>query len=208
MPPCRILFTPWRFRGLLTVTPPARRKAAPDAATTVEIAMVPVPSGLVSAGLSMRIAPWLMFTCPDQPVLLALTTSVPRSFFVRLAVAPAPAFKSNAASSCSVAPLATSMTRVLAVPANRMTGLPEKLAEARKVAAPVAGASETTAPPSAPTEDTESTPCSTTIGAPITLPAPERTKAPGPLLVKPEGAVRLPENSRPWVTFERDAVRT
>ena len=137
-----------------------------------------------------------------------MTTSVPRSFFVRLAAAPAPAFKSNAASSCSVAPLATSMARVLAVPARRITGLPAKLAEARKVAVPVAGASETTAPPSAAAEATDNTPCSTTIGAPITLPAPERTKAPGPLLVKPEGAERLPENSRPWVTFEREAVRT
>ena len=203
-----MLFTPWRSNGLLTVTLPARRNAAPDTATTFEIAMVPVPSGLVRAGLLSRTAPWLMFSWPDQPVLLAFTTSVPRSFFVRLAVAPAPAFKSNAASSCRVAPLATSMTRVLAVPARRITGLPVKLAEARKTALPVAGASDTTAPPRADAEPTDKTPCSTTMGAPIELAAPDSTKAPGPLLVKPEGAVRSPENSSPWVTFEREAVRT
>ncbi len=170
--------------------------------------MVPVPAGEVSAGLSIRIAPWLMLMAPLQPALEALSTSVPGSFLEREAVAPAVPFRSNAALSFNVAPAATSMMRVPAVPSKRMTGLPSMLAEARKAALPACGFKATVAPPSAATEPTERTPWSTTIGAPIEFEALERTKVPAPVLTNPLAAVTAPENSRPWVRLEEEAVAT
>ena len=150
----------------------------------------------------------MMLMAPLQPELEALSTRVPGSFFERAAVAPAPELRLNAAFSLSVAPSATSMMRVPAVPSKRMTGLPSMLADARKAALPACGLRATIAPPSAATESTERTPWSTTIGAPIEFEALERTKVPAPVLTKPLAAVTAPENSRPWVRFEYERVAT
>ena len=81
-------------------------------------------------------------------------------------------------------------------------------AVARKAAVPVDGARTTrlAALPSWPSAETERTPW-VTVTLPVKVLVPESTRVPAPILLKPVPD-RTPENSRPGVRLEREAVET